>query len=342
MNKKKLIEVLEIQSESYNQEDMYKYITSQLDKIDCAYYDFNGCIYVTKGGNTENFPCVVSHMDTVHDIVENLTAIEVNGNITGFNGITMEQTGIGGDDKVGIFITLQCLNSFDNIKAVFFRDEEIGCIGSYTPDMKFFDNCGFVLQCDRKGNSDFVINASGTELSCKPFRKDIKKILRFHNYKTCNGMMTDVMALKESGIQCSMANVSCGYYNPHSHTEYVNIVDVTNCLLMVKDIIRSLQGNKYICTYNKPVYQYQAYKNDPYFDYSVKGKAKVISAKSRYYGDLDDEYWNGEWSAKPVIDYCDCCYEEAKVKYSGEYNQNLCDKCTEQYCTKPYNGHKIK
>ena len=126
MNKKKLIEILSIQSESYNQFRMFAYIVRQLKKIGCKYYTYNGCIYATKG-ETNLYPCIVSHMDTVHNIEENLTPIEVNGNIIGFNAVTMEQIGIGGDDKVGVFIALECLNNFDNIKAVFFRDEETGC-----------------------------------------------------------------------------------------------------------------------------------------------------------------------------------------------------------------------
>ena len=69
MNKNKLIEVLKIQSESYNQWRMFAYLIRQLKAAGCQYYTYNGCIYATKG-SADLYPCIVAHMDTVHDIVE--------------------------------------------------------------------------------------------------------------------------------------------------------------------------------------------------------------------------------------------------------------------------------
>ena len=48
--------------------------------------------------------------------------------------------------------------------------------------MKFFDDCRFVLQCDRKGNSDFITNASCTELCSDDFLKDAN-ISKFGNIR---------------------------------------------------------------------------------------------------------------------------------------------------------------
>lgn len=314
--KDKLIEVLSLQSESYNQFRVFAYLIRQLKKMGCSYYTYNGCIYATKG-DADNYPCIVSHMDTVHDIVEDLTVVEVNGNLTGFNKFTMQQTGIGGDDKVGIFIALQCLENFDNIKAVFFRDEEIGCEGSYSPDIKFFDDCYFVLQCDRKGNRDFVTNASGIELSGNDFKADIKPIIGKYGYKFANGMMTDVMALKESGIKCAMANMSCGYYNPHCYNEYVNILDVINCLNMVIHIITKLQ-KPYTCIPKKEKrYQW-----------------KEIPQKNWRY-DFNDfsDFWNDDkkQDSKKKDEICECCQEVAKLQYVKEYNIDMCERCINDY-----------
>ena len=101
MNKNKLIEVLKIQSESYNQWRMFAYLIRQLKAAGCQYYTYNGCIYATKG-SADLYPCIVSHMDTVHNIAEDLSCIEINGNITGFNAYTMEQTGSGKPNKKDI------------------------------------------------------------------------------------------------------------------------------------------------------------------------------------------------------------------------------------------------
>lgn len=309
----KLKEVLSLQSESYNQFRVFAYIIRQLKKMGCSYYTFNGCIYATKG-DAGNYPCIVSHMDTVHDIVEDLTVIDVKGNLTGMNKFTMEQTGIGGDDKVGIFIALQCLENFDNIKAVFFRDEEIGCDGSYKPDSNFFDDCYYVLQCDRKGNKDFVTNASGIELSGNDFKADIKPIINQYGYKFANGMMTDVMALKEVGIKCAMANMSCGYYNPHCYNEYVNVLDVINCLNMVIQIITKLK-KQYTCVPKK----------------EKRHKWSEINQQSWKYDFKDfTSFWQDDKRKEPES-VCECCNESAKVEYVSEYNIEMCERCIKDY-----------
>jgi hypothetical protein len=219
---------------------MFAYIIRQLKGMqNVDYYVADGNIYITKG-SADDYPCMVAHMDTVHDIVEDLYPLEIDGCITGFNRVTMEQTGIGGDDKVGIYITLEMLEKFDVFKCAFFRDEEVGCVGSYDAHMHFFRDCRFVLQCDRKGNSDFITTASGVELSSNSFQEDVLPIIQRYGYNFASGMMTDVMALKENGIKCCVANISCGYYNPHMPNEYVNVYDVENCLEMCQTIISNL------------------------------------------------------------------------------------------------------
>lgn len=294
-----LIKLLSVQSESLNQFRMFTYIIRELHKIECKYFTYNGCIYVTKG-NSNSYPCIVSHMDTVHEIVENLTPIEVNGNITGINAVTMEQTGIGGDDKVGIYIALQSLKKFDNIKLVFFRDEEIGCLGSYNPCFDFFKDCRFILQCDRKGNKDFIVNANNTSLSSNKFQNDVLPIIKKYGYSFNTGMMTDVMALKESGIDCSMANISCGYYNPHSPDEYINLKDLKRCQDMVFDLIENLSST-YTHKYKKKVYKYDR-------------------------GD-----WFNSSSYSSFQNECECCGNIGKLTFTSYYNNYMCKECIKNY-----------
>lgn len=265
-----LKEILSIQSTSENQWRMFAYIIRHLSVLDDTnYYVDDGNIYITKGDARE-YPCVVAHMDTVHDIVEDLTPIEIDGKITGFNRVTMEQTGIGGDDKVGIYIALKCLEIFDNIKVAFFRDEEIGCVGSYGADMDFFKDCMYVLQCDRKGNSDFIVNGAGVELSSDEFIKAVEPLLFGYGYSTAFGSITDVVALKENGLGVSVANISCGYYNPHMAEEYVVIRDVENCLALVVSIIATLD-KRYVHdvpVYEQPKYWSGSYGKDFWYDKS--------------------------------------------------------------------------
>lgn len=303
----KLEQVLKIQSSSYDQYRMFAFLIRTLTDMGVDYYVDNGNIYAGKG-DADHYPCIVAHMDTVHDIVEDLTPIEIGGKITGFNAVTMEQTGIGGDDKVGIYIALRCLQQFDTIKVAFFRDEEVGCEGSYLADMTFFNDCRFVLQCDRKGNSDFVINGAGTEFSGDEFQRDIEHLLWMHEYTQVYGGMTDVMALKENGLDVCVANISCGYYNPHTAQEYVDINDVEKCFNLVCDIITQLDKPYYhkhkkkqwtAPTYSKPTYDRTYYDWDDWYEKN----------------ELKEEYEN----------YCLDCWSAPAEK------QGMCIHCYSQY-----------
>jgi tripeptide aminopeptidase len=266
MNTDKLIKILQTQTSTYDQFRIFAYIIREIKTIKgCRFHMHKGNIYITKG-LAPTYPCVVAHMDTVHRIVEDLVVIKFGRNLTGFNRATMSQTGIGGDDKVGIYIALECLHLFDHIKLVFFRDEEAGCEGSYVADTSFFDDCNFVLQCDRNGNEDFIVEAAGVQLSSIVFKSAIKSILKKYNYSFAKGMMTDVLALKQKEVDCSMANISCGYYNPHTDQEYVNIDDVKNCLNLVKTIIHELGDTKFPHIFRKPCFLYSAYQ--PLLDFN--------------------------------------------------------------------------
>ncbi len=311
MNKTKLKELLAIQSYSGQTTNMFNYLVKIAKANNYQVYNEDGNIYITKG-KANVYPCIVAHTDTVHTIVEDLTIIELSGKLTGFNAVTMEQTGIGGDDKAGIFIALQCLEYFDNIKVAFFEDEETGCNGSYLADMSFFDNCSFVLQCDRKGNNDFITNASGVQLSSKAFYKAIKPILKHYSYKQNFGLMTDVMALKENGLEICCANISCGYYNPHTANEYINLHDLSVCLELVKDIISQ---------YGQTVFKH-VYKGYSYAEYS-----KPLNTYIKPYFDPYEDYLKKTYKIED--DFCECCNERVKdgLQYSSDYNTYLCKKC---------------
>lgn len=166
----------------------------------------------------------------------------------------MRQVGIGGDDKVGIFIALEALREAQFIKIAFFVDEEVGCDGSKAADMKFFDDVGFVLQCDRRGYGDFITNASGTELCGKNFTNAIKEQMRYYGMKKQDGMMTDVMQLKRNGLKVACANMSCGYYRPHMDDETICIHEVFDTMFFVLDIIKNVGHMSFPHTYAPPKY----------------------------------------------------------------------------------------
>ena len=77
------------------------------------------------------------------------------------------------------------------------------------------------------------------------FHKQIEPFLDKWNYGVVSGGRTDVVKLKEIGLNISVFNMSCGYYNPHTDYEYVNIDDVVKCFNFVHDIIKNLSNKKW-------------------------------------------------------------------------------------------------
>jgi hypothetical protein len=132
------------------------------------------------------------------------------------------------------------LQKFDVLKVTFFVEEESGCTGSENAVMSFFDDCRFVLEIDRRNGGDFITTIGGwTSLCSQEFIDAVDPIK--HGYHEEVGLMTDVEALKENGLKVSAANISCGYYNPHTDTEFTLWSELNNCLAFVEHIIVTCQ-----------------------------------------------------------------------------------------------------
>lgn len=234
-----LKELYGISARTHQEKDMIAFVSLRLTDLGVTFtIDKVGNIYATKG-KADTYPCLAAHLDEVHPAREKGYEVIVVRDefIIGFNNEKREFNGIGADDKNGIWVCLKCLEKYDNLKCAFFVGEEQGCIGSRQSDMKFFDDCRFVLQCDRKGNSDFISDIYGNSLCSSRFIKDAD--LKKHGYKQERGMQTDVQTLRERGLEISCANISCGYYYPHTPHEMTNIADLQKCLTLVEHIVEN-------------------------------------------------------------------------------------------------------
>lgn len=254
-----LKEVLSVPTKTYKEEMMIQFLTDWLSKNNFLYeVDDHYNIYVTKqtDDNIEYFPCVVSHTDTVHNIdVINVreeqlpnAQDEIKLSLKAYNN-QGNPTGIGGDDKCGIFACLELLKELPNVKAAFFVSEETGCHGSKKANKNFFSNVGYAIQFDAPGNwmvSEYcmgqqLFDRKGDffklcdEVLTETFNKDRK--YESHPY-------TDVYALKQI-FDFSCINFAIGYYNYHTKNEYVVVEDVYNGIKTGKEMIEKLGYKKY-------------------------------------------------------------------------------------------------
>lgn len=255
-----LKEVLEIPSFSGMEDLVVEFIVKFCEQHKLDYYlDDHLNVYVTKGKvkKGEYYPCVVAHTDTVHhdqkEMIRNRGKITIketmSGNKTklmGWNDITDKPTGIGGDDKVGVYICLNMLLEFDTIKAAFFVQEEVGMRGSKQADPKFFKNVGYAIQFDGPTRNWFSKTLMGKNLWNEEFLTDVKPLLE--NYSVDNFSIdpfTDVLQIVEKfGICCAV--FPTGYYNQHSAFEYVIPEETQECYNLGKEAIEVLGSKKYL------------------------------------------------------------------------------------------------
>ena len=256
-----LKDVLSVPTKTYNEEKMIEFLTNWLKTNGYDYYvQDNGNIYVTKTTDEVNedfyYPCVVAHTDTVHEIdTINIQEVdlpnyqgEIKPSLMSFNDEGI-QTGIGGDDKAGIFACLVLLQELPNIKVAFFVSEETGCHGSFAADDEFFKDVGYAIQFDAPGNWMVSEYCSGTQL----FSRDSEffEVCQEIIHETFEGReifqrhpYTDVMALKQK-YDFSCINFAIGYYNYHTSKEYVVIDEVYNGIETGKRIIEKLGPRKH-------------------------------------------------------------------------------------------------
>lgn len=253
-----LKEVLSVPTVTYNEKRMVEFITNWLEQNNIDYYrDFKNNIYATKSDGNEKpddfyYPCVISHTDTVHQIdtinikeskqpnaqgriKDSLYALNDDG----------DPTGIGGDDKCGVFACLTLLKELPNLKAAFFVSEETGCHGSKAADEEFFSNVGYAIQFDAPENWMITEKCFGSQLFDRDseFFEKVDSVLTENMVKEDMDYMihpyTDVWALRNK-FDFACINFSIGYYKYHTKHEYVIPEDVFNGIKMGREIIENL------------------------------------------------------------------------------------------------------
>jgi hypothetical protein len=245
----------------------------------------------------------IAHTDTVHTKIDKIVVKEeklIRPNTFGksfgdekvdcLKAYTEDgsPTGIGGDDKCGIFICLELLKQLDKVKIGLFVSEETGCHGSSKCDENFLQDVGYITQYDAPGNHLISEICSGVRL----FERDSEFFIKSLDIiTTCfgNEMLiqshpyTDISQLKKK-IDVSCINISCGYYNMHSNQEFISIDDVCRAIEVGKNMVNTLGYKKYEYEYKPIIYTKQTTMNSlvEFDDYEeiYKKEEKIYNLES--------------------------------------------------------------
>ena len=157
-----LKQLLVIPSPSGKESPLVKFVTEHVRRRgaercgEIVTDQFNN-VFIRKG-QSGAVPVVAAHLDSVHS-VGGVKIVQKAGRLFGVDN-QGERTGIGADDKSGVFVCPELLERFENILVILFAGEEIGCKGAQNAPAEWFKNAGHLIEFDCPGRG-FVSYSSG-------------------------------------------------------------------------------------------------------------------------------------------------------------------------------------
>jgi di/tripeptidase len=265
--------VLSVPTATYHEDRLVEFICDWLKEQNIPYVvDEMQNIYATKTSEEfkgKPFPCMVAHTDTVHKLNPIHIREEMLPNEEGIEKLSLrgytedgKYTGIGGDDKCGVFGAMISLRDLPHVKGAFFVSEETGCWGSRKADPNFFDDVAYAIQLDAPSNYMVTEVCSGIRLFERDsdFFRKVDEVL--DTYMPTREYMvhpyTDVSQLKMK-FDFSCINISCGYYNYHRPSEYVVVEDLSNSIHTAHAMIDKLGYEKYHYEFDNDFYKSRWY-----------------------------------------------------------------------------------
>ena len=164
-----------------------------------------------------------------------------------YEEISGKPTGIGGDDKAGVFICLELLRELESCKIFLPVAEETGCNGSKEADPDFFKDVSYAIQFDSTENNTMSKTLMGVPLFEEngDFIGKVKNLINEHGLTQWrHHPYTDTMILSQN-FDFSCLNFAAGYYRYHTKDEYVVIEDVNNTLNLAKKVVKLLGNEKH-------------------------------------------------------------------------------------------------
>ena len=209
----------------------------------------DGNVFVTKGALRpgEFYPLVCAHTDSVHPTNPMEIVQDKAGLLHAVNPETRERVGCGGDDKAGVFICLELLASQPVLKAAFFWGEEVYCKGSHAARPEFFEDVGYCIEFDSPQCDIVSYSCDGVQLFEEngAFASVAVPIMDNHGMNRWqHHPYTDVAVLKRR-FDFTCVNLPAGYYNMHSHREFVDMSDVENAVKAGNKLVGALGRKKY-------------------------------------------------------------------------------------------------
>ena len=175
-------------------------------------------------------PCILlsAHMDVVEPIPELSTIIKDSRIWHRNQGI------LGADDRAGLAMIVSILKSASNtsfrgtLKIAFTTEEEVGQRGAESISPLFFWDVDCAISLDRRNGSDIVTSNSKQRYCSEVYGKIFEQVSKDlwsgqADYTMVEGGVSDLRVWSSLGVES--VNLSIGYHNEHTPTEYLNLTE---------------------------------------------------------------------------------------------------------------------
>jgi hypothetical protein len=270
-----------------SQSDLKKFVAVELQKTHDKVSIGDGYVYAQG-----SFPVLlVAHLDTVHEHLPSVIKYDDKSDAL------YSPQGIGGDDRCGVYMILEIIKKY-NCSVLFCEDEECGAVGAtkftktkLARSLEF----NYIIEFDRQGYNDAVFYSCDNEKFEEFITKDY--------YETAWGTFSDISVLAPY-FGCAAVNLSCGYYKPHTKSEYVILSEMSDSICAACRILdRTTEDDKF-----EYVESYRSSLDDWYYE-DMKYWVQYKKPNSAEYG------WTEVYASSQVAAVGRFCMDHPDIPY---------------------------
>ena len=300
-----------------------------LQQVLLKYYDEKNVIvtedYVVAKGTIPI--AVAAHMDTVWE-----TSVGHEVFYDRKKNVMVNLRGGGYDDKVGIFMILELLETGYRPHVIFCANEETGSLGAEALVRAYpkcpFDDCRFIIMLDRRGHMDCVF------YDCE--NDEFEEYCEKFGFKTAWGSFTDICTLCPAWGMAGV-NFSVGYVDEHTANEKLYVGTMFETLKKVSKILDQSEEDIPFFNYIPSPYAFR------YGRWNYAGGKSHHYCGSYYDFEKDYTYGEGGWGYYDDDEYTNFCWgcgkdlsdvpESEKVRVVDEMGWECCycPECAEKF-----------
>lgn len=236
---------------------------------------------------------ICAHMDTVFKAPPKDIYYDREQNVI------WSPTGLGADDRAGIFSIIKILNDGFKPTVLFLSDEERGALGAEQLVKDFIvpnNEINFVIELDRRGTNDCVFYDCCNE--------DFVNFIERFGFTESFGTFSDISEICP-GWGVAGVNLSIGYEDEHTTSEILRVNPMLDTIRKVEKILRQKE---------LPFFKYV---HNPSAFYSSLYSYNLDDDLTGWYNHYGSDYYICDYCGIPLHDYelIPAKDPEGKIKY---------------------------